>query len=73
MLALVQTILEDAKRRQRNLSMAWIDYKKAFDSVPHEWIIETLTTYKISPIIINFLHTYNLIIAFHFWRNLDFV
>lgn len=26
-----------------------------------------------SPIIINFLHTYNLIIAFHFWRNLDFV
>ena len=25
-----KTILEDCKRRQRNLSMAWIDYKKHF-------------------------------------------
>ena len=22
--------------------MAWIDYKKAYDMVPHSWIIETL-------------------------------
>ena len=29
-----KTILEDARRRQRKLNMAWIDYKKAFDSVP---------------------------------------
>lgn len=30
-----KTILEDCKKRQRNLSMAWIEYKTAFDSVPH--------------------------------------
>ena len=35
--------------------MAWIDYRKAFDSVPHDWIINALKLYKISPIIINFL------------------
>ena len=27
-------ILENGKKR-KNLSTAWIDYKKAFDSVPH--------------------------------------
>ena len=32
-------ILENCKKRKRNLSSAWIDYKKAFDSVPHEWIL----------------------------------
>ena len=42
-----KTILEDAKRRQRNLSMAWIDYQKAFDSVPHSWINRCLELYKI--------------------------
>ena len=24
------------------LSMAWIDYQKAFDRVPHSWIIKSL-------------------------------
>ena len=27
---------------KRNLSMCWIDYKKAFDMVPHSWIKEVL-------------------------------
>jgi hypothetical protein len=26
------------KKRRKNLNMAWIDYQKAFDSVPHSWI-----------------------------------
>ena len=25
-----------------NLAMAWIDYKRAYDIVPHSWIIECL-------------------------------
>ena len=29
-------ILCDAKRKRKNLCMAWIDFKKAFDSVPHD-------------------------------------
>ena len=28
--------------RKRNLSMAWIDYKKVYDMVPHSWIIAYL-------------------------------
>jgi len=26
------------KKRKKNLSTAWIDYQKAFDSVPHSWV-----------------------------------
>ena len=29
-------ILENCKKRKRNLSCAWINHKKAFESVPHE-------------------------------------
>ena len=25
-----------------NLSMAWIDYKKSYDMVPHSWILKCL-------------------------------
>ena len=48
-------ILENCRSHSRNLSTAWIDYKKAFDSVPHDWILKTLDLYKVSPIISNFL------------------
>jgi len=30
-------------RRHTNLNMAWIDYKKAYDMVPHSWILESVT------------------------------
>ena len=40
-----------------NLSTAWIDYRKAFDSVPHTWILKVLQMYKTSPTTINFLTT----------------
>ena len=34
--------------RKRNLSMAWIDYKKAYNMVPHSWIIDCLETVGIN-------------------------
>ena len=46
-LLLDKTITEDAHRKQRNVSMMWIDYKKAYDSVPHTWIIKMMEIYKI--------------------------
>jgi len=48
-------ILENCRRNKRNLSSAWIDYKKAFDSVPHSWIIKCLKMFKINPTVVNFI------------------
>ena len=47
--------MENCQRNHRTLSMAWIDYRKAFDSVPHDWILKALEIFKLSPTIINFL------------------
>ena len=30
-----KAVLKDCKKRHTNLSMAWIDYRKAYDLVPH--------------------------------------
>ena len=30
------------KRKHRNLRMTWIDYHKAYDLVPHSWILKVL-------------------------------
>ena len=48
-------ILRNSKRRKTNLNMAWIDYKKAFDSVPHTWIQKCLQIYGVSTNIQDFL------------------
>ena len=48
-------ILENCKKRKKNLSTAWIDYKKAFDSVPLSWILKCLQMYKIHPVLITFI------------------
>ena len=37
-----QQILNECKTRRKNLAMAWIDYKKAYDMVPQCWIIHCL-------------------------------
>ena len=38
----------NTKMRKQNLSMAWIGYKKAYDMVPHSWIIDCLETVGIN-------------------------
>ena len=48
-------ILENCKKRKKNLSTAWIDYRKAFDSIPHSWILKCLQMYKIYPVLITFI------------------
>lgn len=40
------TIVHEARTDKRNLSVAWIDYSKAYDRVPHDWILEMLDTIK---------------------------
>ena len=46
-------ILKNCKRRKRNLFMTFIDYKKAYDKVPHSWILSCMTMCGISPTIVN--------------------
>ena len=48
-----QNIRNESKNRRKNLAMAWIDYKKAYDMVPQRWIINCLKKYKVSHKIIN--------------------
>ena len=48
-------ISENCKNRKKNLSTAWIDCKKAFDSVPHSWILKCLQMCKIHPVLITFI------------------
>ena len=38
---------EIKKGRKKNLCMLWLDYKKAYDSVPHAWILEALHWVKV--------------------------
>jgi hypothetical protein len=54
-------VTRHAHKKSRNISLAWIDYQKAFDSVPHSWLLEVLKIYKIDIKIYNFLkHCMNL-------------
>ena len=50
-----KTLVEDAIRKKRDVSMVYIDYCKAYDSVPHQWTIDVMKAYKISSVIIQFL------------------
>ena len=47
--------IANCKKRKKNLSTAWIDYKKAFDNVPQSWILKCLQMYKIHPVLITFI------------------
>ena len=48
-------ILNERYTRRKNIAMAWIDYKKAYDMVPQILIINCLKMYKISNEVINFI------------------
>ena len=41
-LAIDKAILRDCKQRKTNAVIARVDYKKAYNSVPHSWIMKTL-------------------------------
>ena len=43
-----RAVIKEAKSRNKNLGMAWIDYKKAYDMVSHSWIIECLDLFGVA-------------------------
>ena len=48
-------VLRDARRGRKNLAMAWIDYKKAYDMVPHSWLLESLDLFGVAGNIVGLL------------------
>ena len=48
-------ILEQSRHNKRNIHTAYIDYKKAFDSVPHSWLQQVLSIYKVNHNITQFI------------------
>lgn len=47
-------ITQNSIKKQRNLSVAYIDYRKAFDNIPHSYLLEVLKLYGIHPKIVSF-------------------
>ena len=45
----------DCKKRHTNFGMTWIDYKKAYDTVSHSWILESLELVQVSENIVEFI------------------
>lgn len=48
-------VVSMAKTQLKGLGIAWIDYKKAFDSLPHSWILRVMEIYQVCPIITRFV------------------
>ncbi|XP_026737509.1 uncharacterized protein LOC113500810 [Trichoplusia ni] len=48
-------IHKHASTKSRNLHCTYIDYQKAFDSIPHSWLIKILQIYRINFKLIEFL------------------
>ena len=46
-------VLDQVKQQWRNLFMMWFDYRKAFDSAPHNWIIKALQLAKVPEKVLN--------------------
>ena len=46
-------VLDQVKQQRKNLFMMWFDYRKAFDSVPHSWIIKALQLAKAPEKVLN--------------------
>ena len=42
-----RAVIKEVKSRNKNLAMAWIDFKQAYDMVPHSWIIECLDLFGV--------------------------
>jgi hypothetical protein len=53
-LLISKAILQECKSRKKNLCVARIDHQKAFDRVPHSWIIKSLELTGINNKIISF-------------------
>ena len=40
-------LMLDSQQNHKNLNMAWIDFRKAYDSVPHDWLLKCLNLFGV--------------------------
>ena len=61
-----RAVIKEVKSRNKNLAMAWID-KKAYDTVPHSWIIECLdllgVAEKIKSLLVNSMEKWKVMLC----------
>ena len=50
-------ILVEVIKHKRSVVMAWLNYQKKFDSVPHEWLLISLKLVKVPPLVISAIET----------------
>ena len=48
-------VMKNCKKRITNMNIAWIDYKKAYDMVPHAWILQCLKILNVADNIRNMI------------------
>jgi hypothetical protein len=53
-LMISKAIFEDCRRRNKYLSIAWTDYLKAFDIVPHSWVEKSIEVVGVNSKILRF-------------------
>jgi len=53
-LMISKAIYEDCRRRNKNLSIAWTDHQKAFDSVPRGWVEKSIELVGVNSKIVRF-------------------
>ena len=51
----LQTVLNDRKRKHKIITLAWVDYKKAYGMLPHSSTIECLKLVHVAENIIKFI------------------
>ena len=60
-------VIKEVKSRSKNLAMAWVDYKKAYDMVPHLWIIQCLDLFgvaeNIKSLLLNSMEKWNVMLC----------
>ena len=40
-------VCQDSKKGKRNLSMAWFDFRKDFDTIDHRWLGEMFELHRL--------------------------
>jgi len=53
-LMISKAMYEDCRRRNKNLTIAWIDYQKEFDSVPHTWVEKSIEFVGVNSKVVRF-------------------